>query len=161
MKMLYPALIFILLAAPAGISSGQSIPRPTGYVNDQAGLLSPATRIEIDALLTEIEQRTGAEIAVVTVETVSPSTIEDYADRLFQQWGIGKKEKDNGVLLLVAVKDRGVRIEVGYGLEGAIPDADAAGIINRVLLPSFRRGDFEKGITAAARELAALTAREY
>ncbi len=103
---------------------------PDGYVNDYAGILSPQTETQLEAKLAAFEQKTQQEIAVVTISTTQDETVETYATKLFEEWGIGKKDKDNGALLLVAVQDKKLRIEVGYGLEGRLTDARSAQIIS-------------------------------
>ncbi|MGD2279349.1 MAG: TPM domain-containing protein [Candidatus Omnitrophota bacterium] len=136
-------------------------PSPAGYVNDYAGVLSREARSQLENLSTQIEQKTTAEIAIVTVRTTAPLTIEQYAVELFQKWGIGKKGNDNGILLLVAVDDRKVRIEVGYGLEGAVTDLQSKIIIQDLIVPAFKRGDFGLGISSGALALAKLVSAEY
>ena len=108
-----------------------------------------------------MEQQTSAEIVVVTVRTTAPLTLEGYAVELFQKWGIGKRGTDNGVLLLVASDDRKVRIEVGYGLEGAITDLQSKLIIEDIIVPYFKKGSFDGGIAAGSIMLAKLAGEEY
>ena len=123
------------LAALAYASPG----RPSGYVNDFAGLLTPAERQTLEQKLQSFEQQSGNQIAVVTISALGDDTIENYAVALFKEWGIGSKQHDNGILLLVARDDREVRIEVGYGLEGALPDALSHTIIQTILIPAFKQ----------------------
>lgn len=137
-------LVALLLALPACLLA--AFPRPAGYVNDGAVVLDATTRAELVALLREVEQQTTAEIALVTVPSLDGMTIEEYANRLFTAWGIGKKGHDNGVLFLVAPADRKVRIEVGYGLEPVLPDGLAGEIIRTNVLPRFKEGDYTRGI---------------
>lgn len=127
--------------------------QPTGYVTDHAGIISAQTKTQLEALCTELEQKTGAQMAIVTVNSLDGEDIQTYANDLFQQWGIGKKKQDNGVMLLVAPNDRKYWIEVGYGLEPIINDA-RAGDAGRLMPPYFRRGDYSSGIAAAAWQLA-------
>jgi len=117
-----------------------------GYVNDFAGILDNASASDLEALITSIEKDTGAEIAVVTVDTLQGITIEEYAVELFEKWGIGKAEEDNGLLILVASTERKVRIEVGNGLEGIITDLEAGRIIDETIVPSFKEGEYSRGI---------------
>ena len=126
---------------------------PAGYVTDLAGILQPQAKTQLEAMCTELEQKTGAQMAVVTVKSLEGEEIDPYAVDLFKQLGVGKKKEDNGVLLLVAPNDRKYRIEVGYGLEPVINDA-RAGDAGRLMVPYFRRGDYSGGITAAAAQLA-------
>jgi uncharacterized protein len=128
---------------------------PLGHVTDTAGMLSPAAIVELETTLRSFEEETGAEIAVATIPSLGAShTIETYAAELFQEWGIGKEKEDNGILLLIARDDREMRIEVGYGLEGAVPDIEAGRIISEVLVPAFQAGDYDRGVAAAVARLA-------
>jgi uncharacterized protein len=127
--------------------------KPQGYVSDFANLLTPAARTELQDLLRETEQQTSAEIALVTVPSLDGETVEQYANRLFKEWGIGKKGIDNGVLVLVAPAERKVRIEVGYGLEPVLPDGLAGEIIRTDVLPQFRSGDYPRGILDGVRHV--------
>jgi uncharacterized protein len=142
-----PALALLLaaaLAAPA--ARAVEVPYLSGRVVDDAGLLDGAARERIEALLTAYEQRTTAQLVVVTLRTLDGESIEAFAERAFLAWKLGQKGKDNGVLLVVVPDDRKMRIEVGYGLEGALTDAAASRIIRNVLAPAFREKDFAGGI---------------
>ncbi|MDP8275417.1 MAG: TPM domain-containing protein, partial [Candidatus Euphemobacter frigidus] len=134
--------------------------RPSVPINDFGNLLSPQNEARLDRLSRDLLDRTGAAVVVATVETIAPETIEEYATKLFERWGIGRKGKDEGVLILVAVKERKVRIEVGYGLEGTIPDAKASRIIRQIMLPDFRKGNFGTGIVLGTQAIAGLIAEE-
>ena len=127
--------------------------KPSGFVNDFAGVLSSPARTNLESNLSEHEKRTGREISVVTVSSLQGDTVENFAAELFKEWGIGKKGADNGVLLLVAPNEREVRIEVGYGLEGALPDALVGQIIRNVLVPAFQENDFDGGILEAVQNI--------
>lgn len=133
--------------------------RPKGYVNDFAGVLEPRTAQRLESLLSDLEKRTGAEVAVVTVQTVADGDVEKAAVDLLQDWGIGKKGKDNGALILCAVQDRKIRIEVGYGLEGILPDAKAGRIIHEQILPSFRQGNLSAGLANGTMAVAQIIAQ--
>jgi len=148
------ALGFVLLSAllPAA-ALAQGFPNPIGYVSDFANILSAQARQGLEQTLRQIEQDTTAEVVVVTVPSLGGTTVEDYAVRLFEQWKIGKKGKDNGVLLLIAPQERDMRIEVGYGLEPVITDARASQIIRNQIAPRFREGDYDGGVTAAVKSL--------
>jgi uncharacterized protein len=117
-----------------------------GYVNDFAGILDSGTIDKITSIATEVNNKTTAEIAVATVNNLQGVTIEEYAVKLFEKWGIGKKGKNNGVLLLISKEDRKLRIEVGYGLEGAITDLESGRIINNIIVPQFKAGDYNTGV---------------
>jgi len=131
-----------------------ALPDHTGYVTDLASVLDDATEAKLKTLLSDVERETTAEMAVVTVESLDGMTVDDYANRLFKQWGIGKTGKDNGVLILVAPGERKIRIEVGYGLEPVLPDGLAGNIIRNQALPEFKKGDFPGGITATVESIA-------
>jgi uncharacterized protein len=135
--------------------------RPTGYVSDFAGVMQPADRAAVERLFTELEQKTGAQAAVVTLKSLDGGQIDDFANRLFERWGIGKKGADNGLLLIASIADRKVRIETGYGLEGALPDAAAGRLLDQYVLPAFRAGHFSGGLRAGATALAAVAAAEF
>ena len=133
---------------------------PQGWVSDFAGILSEDTKAQISGLIDEVKRSTGAEIAVVTVSSLEGMTVEEYAVRLFEKWGIGTKEEDNGVLFLIAPNERKTRIEVGYGLEPVITDGRAGEIIRETILPFFRAGDYDQGILQGTRQIAALITGE-
>ena len=122
----------------------------TGRVVDQGQLLSPAAEQALTTKLASLETDTGVQFVVVTLAGLQDREIEDYGYQLGRHWGIGTNEKDNGVLLIVAPVERKVRIEVGYGLEPVLTDALSSQIIQDDILPSFRDGDFEKGVEAGA-----------
>ncbi len=156
--LLHLSLWLFLLLGPA--YSAVSIPKPEGWVTDQAGLLDASTRGRLERLLTELERKSGVEIAVATLPTLGGRSVEEAAVELFQAWGIGKKGKDEGVLLLVAPKERKIRIEVGYGLEGTIPDGLAGEIIRETITPRFRQGRFAEGVETGVRQIVETIARQ-
>lgn len=121
---------------------------PSGYVNDFANVIDAELQATLEQKLTSFETERSHEIVVVTIPTLGGDYIENYAVKLFEEWGIGKKDADNGVLLLVAVEDREVRIEVGYGLEGALVDSEANIIIQERIIPYFKEGEYGLGISA-------------
>jgi uncharacterized protein len=139
---------------------GAAFPKPAGYVTDQAGLISYNTKNTIHSLAYELEQKSGAQLAVVTVKTLNGLAIDDYSWQLFEKWGIGEKGKDTGVLLLIAPNERKLRIEVGYGFEGAIPDGLAGEIIRSDMLPYFKTGKMDQGILRGALVLLQHMAKE-
>jgi len=136
-------LIMILSVATA---SGASYPQLTGFVTDNANMIDSSYEAQISALATQIEKNTTVEIAVVTVESFEGESKEMYAVNLFKQAGIGKKDMDNGLLILVSKQDREYRFEVGYGLEGVVTDSMYVNIGNRIIEPNFKNGDYGKGI---------------
>ena len=134
-------LLFAVIAAAA-----IDVPYLTGRVVDNAEILKPATRERIAALAKAHEDKTTDQIAVLTIPTLGGESVEEFAVRVFEAWKLGQKGKDNGVLVVVAPKDRKLRIEVGYGLEGTLPDVAASRIIRNVMTPAFKNGDFDGGI---------------
>ena len=146
-----------LVAAAANADVPPDIlPALTGRVVDQAGIHSPQVEERLDRLSSELERRTTDQLVIVTLPSLDGRPIEDVGLALGRGWGIGQKEKDNGVLLVVAPNERRVRIEVGYGLERILPDERAAEIIQRDLLPPFRQSEFEQGILAGAEAISQL-----
>ena len=135
-------MIFFASAVLAYTSPGSA----QGYVTDFAQIVSESVEAELEAKLSALEKSDSTQIAVVTVPSLQEDVIENYAVELFSEWGIGKKDIDNGVLLLVAPNERKVRIEVGYGLEGALTDLESHLIIENVILPAFKDGEYDKGI---------------
>src|SRR5947209_4475951 len=136
------ALCLIAFAALAALH----FPELTGRVVDQANVLPAATRSALDTKLSELETKSGIQLVVATIASLEDSDVETYANQLFRAWKLGEKPKNNGVLLLVAPKERKVRIEVGYGLEGVLTDALSNVIITNQIVPKFKAGDFAGGI---------------
>ncbi|MBF0504946.1 MAG: TPM domain-containing protein [Candidatus Omnitrophica bacterium] len=157
------ALWFLLIVGFIPIANAQnpSFPAANGYVVDQSGIIDSATKNRLEGWILELKQKTTAEVAVVTVDSTAPLTLEDYAVKLFQRFGVGQKGKDNGVLLLIAYKDRHMRIEVGYGLEGAVTDALSNRIINSIIVPEFKAGQYSQGIEKGTAAIVTLIAKEY
>jgi uncharacterized protein len=137
-----------------------AFPRPTGFVNDFANVIQAGTKTKLEGLLQAVERKSGYEIAVVTIPSLDERPIEDYAEDLYKTWGIGKKGKDEGALILVAPNQKQVRIEVGYGLEGAINDARAGRIIRDAMIPFFKQGDITKGIVAGTQAVVGIALNE-
>ncbi|UCJ11698.1 MAG: TPM domain-containing protein [Phormidium sp. PBR-2020] len=143
----------------------QEVPNPQeqygGWVTDGAGVLSEETEQRLNQKISELEAQNGTEIAVVTVRnTASEATPKDFATALFNHWGVGKADVDNGVLWLHSVGDRRIEIETGYGVEGILPDAQVGRIIDDVVIPEFRRDDFDAGTLAGVEALVAILSGE-
>lgn len=136
--------------------SSLTFPVLTGRVVDEAGLLTVSDRASLTASLADLETRTTAQLVVVTLTSLRGTTIEDYGYQLGRRWGIGQKDKNSGVLLIVAATERNVRIEVGYGLEGTLTDAATRLIIENAILPAFKTGDFAGGIRNGADQIIGL-----
>ncbi len=137
-----------LLLTLVGPAFAQTFPALTGRVVDAANLLSTEQRAVLDAKLKAHEDKTTDQVVVATVASLGGASVEDYGNRLYRQWQLGQKDKNNGALLLVAPSERKVRIEVGYGLEGALTDALSGVIIRTAIAPRFKTGDYAGGIGA-------------
>ena len=151
-------LLLVLIAALAIIASpvaAQTFPKLTGRVVDEAHLLSPEQAAAIDAKLAALETQSQRQMVVVTLPSLEGYEIEDYGYRLGRAWGIGDKQRNDGLLLIVAPNERKVRIEAGYGLEGIITDALSSLIIQREVVPRFKANDYAGGIAAATDQLIA------
>ncbi len=122
-----------------------TFPKPQGYVTN-TGVLTEEQARGLARLSTELEQKTGIQCATVIMESIDDTPVEDAAQDLFKKWGIGKKGKDNGVLFLIALKEKKARIHVGYGLEGDLPDGKVGAILDKDVLPYFKKGEIEKGV---------------
>jgi uncharacterized protein len=149
------AMLPCLLLSGACLASAEDIKKiqPSGYVTDLAGILSPDAKARLESLGTELEQKTGAQMTIVTVGSLEGESVETYAVDLFKQLGVGKKKDNRGVLLLVAPHDRKYRIEVSYGLEPVINDA-RAGDAGRAMVPFLRQNDYSKATEIGAWQLA-------
>lgn len=128
-------------------------PTQVGYVTDFAGMFSASFRESLEEELSHFEKETTVEIAVATIENLGDYSIEEYAVRLFEDWKIGKKEKDNGILLLLAKEERKIKIEVGYGLEPVVTDGRAGRIIREKIRPNFKKENYEEGIKLAVAQI--------
>jgi uncharacterized protein len=157
--LLVPALCFISFLA-----SAQDIParpNPPKLVNDFAGVLSPDEEQQLERQLVAYDDSTSNQVAIVLLKTLNDYPIEEYSLKVLRGWGIGNAKTNNGVLILAAIDDRKIRIEVGYGLEGAIPDITANHIIDNDIKPNFRSGDYYDGLSQAANSIIKAAAGEY
>lgn len=151
-----PAVLLLGLFLTAGLR-GETPPFPEakGHVSDLAGVVDESTRSRLETLLTNFENRTGTQIAVVTVRSLDGQMVEEYANGLYRAWGIGAKSgtnKDKGALLLIAVEDRKTRLEVGYGLEGDLPDGLAGELIRR-MRPFLKQNDYSQAVWVGSRSI--------
>ena len=155
--------VFVALVAAFGAFAAEVIPpAPSQYFNDYAHVVSPATAAELNRQLEQFERDTSSQILVAVYPKMeSDSSIEDYTVRVKQAWRVGQKGKDNGVVLFVFAQDHKMYIQVGYGLEGALPDALAKQIIENEIKPHFRNGDFDGGLRAGVTAVLAATTGEY
>ena len=162
MRRLTTALLLIFLfALQAGLSiaADPPFPRPTGAVNDFANVIQADQRAVMENLAREVLQKTGTAVVVATMPTVGDMVVDDYATRLYESWGIGKKGEDKGVLILLALKERRVRIETGYGVEGILPDGVVGEIIRLHVIPHLKQGDYGKGLSNAMTDVSDVIAR--
>jgi uncharacterized protein len=137
-------------AARAEDSSGRApIPAYHGYVNDEAHVIGEARTAQLESFLDQVHQKTGAQFAVLTVASSEPEEPSAFKTRVFNDWHIGDKERDDGLLLLVSIKEHDIEFETGYGLEGTLPDGWQARMLRDLAVPEFRNGDPAAGITAA------------
>ncbi len=141
--------IGVFIVFPVSLFAYTSPGKPQGFVSDFARILSAVDIQTMNSQLQALQNSSSAQVAVVTIQALGNETIETYATKLFQEWGIGQKGKDNGLLILVAPNDRAARIEVGYGLEGAVTDIQAGNIVNKTMIPAFKAGDYGVGIKSA------------
>lgn len=166
MRRIAAALALPLLLVASGAVALEIPPAPQpgarwGYISDFAGVLTDAQKDALEARLKALNASDSTQVAVVVLKSLQGGSLEDFSVRLAQGWGIGRKGKDNGVLLLVAVEDRAVRIEVGYGLEDRLTDALSGMIVRDHVVPSFRKGDYAGGIQAGVEAVAAVARGAY
>ncbi|OGM98457.1 MAG: hypothetical protein A2915_00640 [Candidatus Yanofskybacteria bacterium RIFCSPLOWO2_01_FULL_41_34] len=151
--------LFVLV--PLLVFAYQSPGIKTGFVNDFAGMLTVEQRQALEIKISNFEKDTSNELAVVTIADLGGDTVENFAVKLFEDWGIGKNKKNNGILLLIARDDRRMRIEVGYGLEGSLTDAQSFWIIQNILKPAFQKGDYYGGIDSGVDNIISITKGEF
>lgn len=159
----YTVVALMLLLSPF-ILVAQDIPKrpdPARLVNDIADVLTPEQEQELERKLVAYDDSTSNQVAVVLIPTLNDYPIEEYTLRLFRDWGIGNKQTNNGVLIVAAINDRKIRIEPGYGLEGAIPDITANMIITNDIVPAFRDARYYDGLNAATSSIISAAAGEY
>lgn len=150
------ALALFLVACSPLLVADVAVPALTGHVMDEAGLLTAAGKASLEQTLQALEARKGSQLIVLTVPTTSPESIEQYALRVAERWKPGRARVDDGAIVLIARDDAAMRIEVGYGLEGALNDATAKRIIAETMTPYFRQGDYNGGIAAGVAQLVAV-----
>ncbi len=155
------ALVLLLLSLVAQAQNVPARPDPPRLVNDLAGLMQPQEVAALEQKLVAYDDSTSSQIAVVTVPNLDGNDIADYAQKLYESWGIGRKGKDNGILVLVAQQEHLARIQTGYGLEGAVPDALAKRIISNTLVPAFKQNQYYAGLDRGTDQLISLAKGEY
>lgn len=155
--------VFILISIPFNCIAEGNFPSPTNlkYVNDYSGILSEDTKEYIVSVGYELESKTGAQATVVIIDSLDGNDIESYGNELFRNWGIGQKDKNNGLLILLALNDRSWDVEVGRGLEGAIPDILSNRVMQDAAIPEFKNENYDKGLRDSFSIFADLIAEEY
>ena len=144
-------LLFLSLGIPA--QAYYDLGKPQGHVNDYTNLLSTNEKQSLENKLSTFKNETSSELSIVIIDTLQEDTIENFAVKLFEDWAIGSKENDNGVLLLIALEEKKLRIEVGYGLEGALTDIQSGQIIRNTLTPAFKTEQYYQGIDTATNQI--------
>jgi uncharacterized protein len=148
-------IFFLVLMGTAVLAADLvKYPVPNGFVNDYAQILSVDEACQLESISTNLKEHNGAELGIAIVKTVAPLDSKSYAIGLFNNWQLGQKGKDNGVLILLARQERRIEIEVGYGLEGILNDAKCGEIIDKFALPSFKHGKMGEGLIATAQKIA-------
>lgn len=160
MKSRHKALVLICLLIAASVAAVEIPSVPPAPVVDLAGIIDSDAESRLNGLLRELEAKSTAQVVVLTVESLGGRPIEEFSLDMAEKWKPGQKGKDNGVLLVVALTDRQYRFEVGYGLEGALPDSLVGSIGREYLVPGFRQGNYSGGIEAAVLRLAAVIAQD-
>lgn len=148
-----PVLVLIILLLNAVVAVALEVPVMNGPVNDLAGILSSSEKSELFSYLEQVNDQTGVQVAVLTIPSLKGDSLEDFSMRVAEKWTLGQKGKDNGALLLVALSERSVRIDVGYGLEGELTDAKSGLIIRNVIVPYFKNGKYGAGIIAGTKNI--------
>ena len=140
-------LTLLLTLAFVPLARGvKNLPAPQGLINDFAGIIPPSYEEKMNLLAREVLNKTGATLTVVTFKDIGGADIDEFTNRLYEKWGVGKKGEDRGVMILVALKERRLRLEVGYGLEGIIPDGLAGQIRDQAMVPYLKKGEYGLGI---------------
>jgi len=150
---------FILLLSQ-GVLRGADFPKPSGLINDFAGLIPQGDEQRMEMLAEEILQKTGTSVVVATMQTIGDADVPTYVNQLYQAWGIGKKGEDKGVLIFLALKERRIRIETGYGVEGILPDGLVGEILDTYAVPFLKKGEYEKGLFNALAAVSQVIAKD-
>jgi uncharacterized protein len=152
-------LLFLILVLSQGVW-GEDFPKPIGPVNDFAGIIPASEKQNMDILAREVLQKTGTSVVVATMSTIEDVDVATYANELYQAWGIGKKGEDKGVLIFLTVKERRVWIEIGYGVEGILPDGLAGEILDRYAVPFLKKDQYGKGLYNALAAVSQVIAKD-
>lgn len=160
----YSLAIFLItlmcLTAENSLMGADTFPAPRGAVNDFAGVIAPEYRTRMERLAEEVLQKTGTAVVIATVTSIGDADPADYANRLYEAWGIGAKGEDKGVLIFLALQERRIRIETGYGVEGILPDGLVGEILDRYVVPDLKKGDYSRGLLNAEAAVISVIARD-
>lgn len=149
--------IFVAVSAVFAFNSfAEKVPALTGRIVDNANIITRKDKEEINSYLESLENSTGAQVAVLTINSLNGYSIEDFSMKVAESWKLGQKDKDNGALIVVALKEHKARIEVGYGLEGTLTDTKCGLILRNVIIPEFRNGDYSEGIVKGVKNIAGI-----
>ncbi len=157
------SIIIVILILLASSLFPINFPKLKGRVNDYAGILEPEEENVLDNMFADLEKKTSSQLVLLTIKSLEGETIEDYSIKLTEQkdWKIGQKGLDNGIILLIAMEERKLRLEVGYGLEGILTDLKSSYIIRKLIVPSFKKGDYFKGILRGVTTVVGIVSKEF
>lgn len=163
MKGIKTVLLFLLVLLIAALLFPVDFPKLKGRVNDYANILTDSQEKNIEILLNDLEKKSTSQLVLLTIPSLEGETIEDYSIRLTEQkdWKIGQKGLDNGVILIISMKEKKLRIEVGYGLEGALTDLKCSYIIRKIIVPKFKKGDYFEGVLRGVSTISGIISKEY
>jgi uncharacterized protein len=160
LSFLLPLTFFLSLLSTHPVLGDEPYPAPRGLINDFADIIPPAYEEQMNSLAREVLEKTDAALTVVTLKDIGGANIDEFTNRLYERWGVGKKGEDRGVMILVALKERRIRIEVGYGLEGVIPDGLAGQIRDQAIVPYLKKDEFGLGLSNGLSALAGIIAKD-
>jgi len=156
---LFVILVSLCLFVPSA-EAAETFPKPRGPVNDFAGVIDAHSKSMIERVVREVWEKTATAVVIATLTTIDDNDPADYANRLYEAWGIGKKGEDKGVLIFFALKERRVRIETGYGVEGILPDGRVGEILDVYVVPYFKKGEYSKGLLNSVVAISSVIAKD-
>ena len=161
LKILYPACILFFIFLFTLSAHALDVPKLQGHVNDYANMISPSTKAELEKELNSFEQTDSTQIVILTIPSLEGNVLDEFSIKAAESWKIGQKGKDNGIIITVAKQEKKIRVEVGRGLEGVLTDLAAGRIVDHVIKPKFKRGDFDGGFVAGVHSLIDATRGEF
>ena len=154
------SVVILVLLIVSPLEGKEKFPTPSGAVSDFAGVIPSPYVNQMESLAREVLEKTGTSVVVATMETIGDNDPDDYANRLYESWGVGKKGEDRGILIFLAVRERKIRIETGYGVEGILPDGLVGEILDRYVIPHLKAGDYGKGLANAMIAVSSVVAKD-